>query len=232
MVGLVSAEGMWSYVASIIANIASVFFGAAVALFWLERRERKRAQRIEQGVAVRIKRLRAYIANPLTLLTQVLFNEPEGYNGGDLLYVERNYGRLRELLNTPKGLHEPPFSDISIRSKDLDWLIKVFLRLSKHIDNTWKLFGPGLIEHRALLEALEKLESGINEEWDRWQRWKVKDERLLPAEALFNLSTLGEISMTAIASITLILQDWDTLPPVSDAEFSRFAPPTYYEYAS
>jgi hypothetical protein len=224
---LVDAEDRWSHFVSIIFNIASIFLAACLGLIWFERRERERAQKIEQAVASRVKLLRAYIASPLTLLTQVLFNEPEGYNGADVGYVERNYDRLRELLDMPADFQTSPFSDTSIRSRNLDWLIKRFLELSKYVDNTVRLFGPGLIEHGALLEVLEKLESGINGEWDRWQRWKVRDERLVPAEALLNLATLGQISMTAVASITLILQDWKTMPLVSDAELSRFAPPTY-----
>ena len=120
--------------------------------------------------------------------------------------------------------------------------------LIRLIDQAIRLFGAGLLEYPALLQAFERFEERIVSEHGRWEQlWEQYRARgrerheaithtfsstrpgapelpeipLAPHETLVNLIVLVAFTLDIVVAITLIFKDWENMPSERDAEGQR-----------
>ncbi len=233
---------------NLVAEVIGLFLAFAVAWGLIERHSQSQSRRISDGVRRRIKLIRDEAARQVTNVTTLAFNQPTwDSQSGDIWYVKSNYSNVRGLLNY-KG-PRPSWGHAAGRDPSIvSPMFHRFDNLTDLIDRTIRLFGPGLLEHPNLLETFEQFENKITGEHERWERFwdlyrvrekerqaaisqmpaqrgtgapEIPESPLVPYEALANLIVLASAALDIVVAVTLILKDWDNMPPRKDARSGR-----------
>jgi hypothetical protein len=109
--------------------------------------------------------------------------------------LKARYPWFAEPYSTPSGIWRPVFEG--------------YVELARTCETTIRLFGPGLAEYPQVLNSLERLRSSVEFEQRPWETFNDPDNQV-PVYALVNLGALSKIAFSLIASITTVLQDWET----------------------
>jgi hypothetical protein len=228
---------------NLLAGVIVTLVAFAVAWFFIDRHIQNQTRRVSEAVRSRVKIVRNYAALRVTSITTAAFNEPRFNAHSDgIEYVKTNHVGLQTLL---KGEGAKPQWH---RGGDRDprhvyAMVQEFDELTSFIDQTIRLFGPGLLEYPELLRAFERFENqqAVDRKcWDQfWERYEVREQQiqetlarglgsstlpespLAPHEALVNLLVLAAAALDIVAAITIILNDWDDMPQEDEARNFR-----------
>ncbi len=135
----------------------------------------------------------------------------------------------------PAQMLNPVVLDETIRSQRFDRAFDSFVQLSAICEETVRLYGPALLEHRNVHDALVRVQTYVSSEQPRWDIYQSvlgretakktlrtpDDPRnrvptLVPSEALSNLLALAVAALGLVAATTRVIDDWDDLPPERD----------------
>jgi hypothetical protein len=172
-----------------------------------------------------------------------MFNqEPDG-----IWYIRNNYPRLKDLLE--KEWVGWVRNHIRDPRRDHTEFIP-FGELTLAISQAIRMFGPGLMEFSVVLDSFERFERAYLQQESNWNRfWAIYAVReqhrsqrihamypmemsadvelpLCPDEFIMNLFALASLSLTVVVAITRVLNDWQNMPPESDAMLRRQYLPT------
>lgn len=232
------------YLTNVLVQGAGVFVALGLAWLFFERHSQYEAAREFVGARIRIIIIRNWACTAITDLTSELFDEPPRLkdNPGPE-YLGEHYEEIRQILGVGQGGSFSRLSkDINRTRRRFEWLFVHFIHVGKLCEDVMRLFGPALTRYPELLAAMDRFQNGVNGERESWRGFiDTEDEREkehstwrrgtegyrdhyaeppapddLPPDAINNLLTLATATISVVAAITHVLQDWDQVPNSDD----------------
>ena len=236
---IVARGDLSGFHSNLLAEGIGVLLALAVAWVFIERHFQNQARRVSETVRSRISVVRNLAATQVTTITTAAFDIPAFDSHSDgFWYVRNNYSELRELVSF-QGVKPKWFRGGNRDPGQVAPLSQSFGDQTRFIDQTIRLFGSGLLEYPILLQAFERFDGLRTVDQKCWDRfWKVHQARrlerqanimrqpvpeklpeipLAPYESLANLLVLADGVLDIVVAVTLILDDWDSMPGEQEA---------------
>ena len=190
----------FEFIVAALLQVAGVLLALALAYLFFEQRAQTRQRRIDETVESSVALLRGIAVSAVITTTGELWDKPDGHdsygsNSGEKVYQEAR----RLVLERPHDLADYR-SDVH-GFGSLEWVFRMSERVALNCRQMIETIEPGLVEFGALLREMVNFESRVVMEKQVWDEFRVRLESRqipMPAEAIFNLSVIAELTVRLI----------------------------------